>query len=358
VTTGRDSTSDQAGLAAMGDQQWILARRPTGALRPDIFTLAPQPAPDVPLAPGDVEVALRLFLCAPTMRNWMDPPGNSLYPSVPLGDAMLAPAGGRIIASADPDRPVGSDVTCLGRWQGRLRLPGSATALVPPHLSLVDAMGRYGINPLTAWFGIHRIGALRAGETLLVSGAAGSVGSIAVQLGRLAGARVVGIAGGPEKCRWLTDVAGADAAIDYRQGNLPAAIAAACPAGVDLFFDNVGGDTLDAAVDAMNRMGRIALCGQIAGYDGAPMRGPANMMRLIYGGITMRGFLVGDFAAEWDAARSDLKAHYDSGAIRYRDDLREGFAALPQHFGDLFTGRNSGTLLVMTDPAALSPAGA
>ncbi len=338
--------------AAVTDRQWVLARRPEGRLRPDIFSLQPQPASDEPLAPGEIDVALRLFLCAPTMRNWMDPPGNSLYPSVPLGAAMLAPAGGRIVASADPERPVGADVTCLGRWQGRLRLPGSETLLVPAGLSLVDAMGRFGINPLTAWFGIHRIGALRAGETLLVSGAAGSVGSIAVQLGRLAGARVVAIAGGPEKCRWLTDVAGADAAIDYHAGHLSEAIARACPGGVDVFFDNVGGSTLDAAVDAMNRMGRIVLCGQIAGYDGTGMRGPANMMRLIYGSITMRGFLVGDFAAEWDLARADLKAGYDSGAIVYRDDLREGFAELPQHFCDLFQGRNNGTLLMMADPGA------
>lgn len=337
------------------DRQWILSRRPQGRLRPDIFTLQPQPAMDQPLAPGEVEVALRLFLCAPTMRNWMDPPGNSLYPSVPLGEAMLAPAGGRIVASADPDRPVGADVTCFGRWQSRMRLPGSETVLVPSTLSLVDALGRFGINPLTAWFGLKRIGLLQPGETLLVSGAAGSVGGIAVQLGKLMGARVVGIAGGADKCRWLTEVAGADAAIDYRSERLRDAIARTCPNGVDVFFDNVGGDTLDAAVDAINRLGRIVLCGQIAGYDGAGMRGPANMMRLIYGGITMRGFLVGDFAADWDAARADLKAQYDSGAIVYRDDLREGFDQLPQHFCDLFEGRNTGTLLVMSDPAAKEP---
>ncbi|PZN93312.1 MAG: NADP-dependent oxidoreductase [Alphaproteobacteria bacterium] len=340
----------------MSGQQWILAQRPQGRLRPDIFRLQPQPADEASLAPGEVDVALRLFLCAPTMRNWMDPPGNHLYPSVPIDEAMLSPAGGRITASADPDRPVGADVTCFGRWQSHIRAAGCDTALVPPTRSLVDAMGRFGINPLTAWFGIKRIGQLQAGETLLVSGAAGSVGSIAVQLGRLAGARVVGIAGGPDKCRWLTEVIGTDAAIDYRSENLPAAIAIACPNGVDVFFDNVGGNALDAAVDAMNRLGRIALCGQISGYDGADMRGPANMMRLIYGGITMRGFLVGDFASEWDAARADLKAGYDSGAIVYRDDLREGFEQLPQHFCDLFEGRNNGTLLVMSDRQAREPA--
>lgn len=337
--------------------QWILTQHPQGRLSPAIFNFQPQPANTAALEPGEIDVALRLFLCAPTMRNWMDPPGNHLYPSVPLGEAMLAPAGGRVAASADPDRPVGTDVTCLGRWQGHIRLPGKEATLVPQALSLVDAMGRFGINPLTAWFGIKRIGQLVRGETLLVSGAAGSVGSIAVQLGRLAGARVVGIAGGPEKCRWLTEVAGADTAIDYHSEHLPDAVASACPNGVDVFFDNVGGETLDAAVDTMNRLGRIALCGQISGYDGTGMRGPANMMRLIYGGITMRGFLVGDFAAEWETARADLKAGYDSGAIVYRDDLRSGFDQLPHHFCDLFEGRNQGTLLVMSDPAAQEPAG-
>lgn len=336
----------------MTGQQWILAQRPDGPLNPAIFELQPQLARTENLVPGEIDVALRVFLCAPTMRNWMDPPGKSLYPSVPLGEAMLAPAGGRIIASADPERPVGADVTCLGRWQHSIRLKGSETALVPASTSLVDAMGRFGINSLTAWFGIKHIGQLRAGETLLVSGAAGSVGSIAVQLGRLAGARVVGIAGGPAKCQWLTQVAGADAAIDYQSQSLPEAIAKCCPNGVDVFFDNVGGDTLDAAVNAMNRFGRIVLCGQIAGYNGADLRGPSNMMRLIYGSITMRGFLVGDFAAQWEAAQTDLRAHYASGAIVYRDDLRFGFAHLPEYFCDLFEGRNNGTLLVVTDPQA------
>jgi hypothetical protein len=125
---------------------------------------------------------------------------------------------------------------------------------------------------------------------------------------------------------------------------------------VDVSFDNVGGETLDAAVDVMNKGGRIVLCGQIAGYDGAPMRGPANMMRLIYGSVTMTGFLVGDFAGEWETAIADLDRQYRAGAIVYRDDLRDGFEALPAHFGDLFRGANSGTLLVRTHEGASTPA--
>lgn len=336
--------------------RWLLARRPQGPYTPDLFRLEEEPGFGGPLADGEVEVETRLFLCAPTMRNWIDAPGPNLYPSVPLGAPMLAPAGGRVVASRAPALPVGTDVTCLGSWSGRLRLPAAACVPVPASRSLVDAMGRFGINPLTAWFGIKRIGKPKAGETLLVSGAAGSVGSIAVQLGRLSGARVVGIAGGPEKCDWLRREARVDAAIDYRAGPIHEAVAAACPDGVDMFFDNVGGETLDAAVDVINKHGRIILCGQISGYDGATPRGPANMMRLIYGSVTMTGFLVGDFAADWEEAINDLGEHYRSGAIVYRDDLRNGFEVLPTHFGDLFQGGNRGTLLVRTHPGASLPA--
>jgi hypothetical protein len=340
----------------MGNREWRLVRRPAGPARPTDFALHTAPEPGPP-APGEIDVAAQLFLCAPTMRNWMDPPGNSLYPSVPLDTAMLAPAGGTIVASAHPAWPVGTRLTWLGHWRERQRLrpDEAAPARLLPGLSLLDAMGRFGLNPLTAYFGLTRIGQPSAGETLLVSGAAGSVGSTAAQIGRILGCRVVGLAGGAEKCRWLLEECRIDAAIDYKAGPLGPAIAAACPEGVDIFFDNVGGATLDAAVDAMNRFGRILLCGQIAGYDGAPVRGPANMMRLIYGSLRMQGFLMGDFAAETPAAIEALRRWTDAGELAYRDDLAHGFEALPESLLGLFEGRNHGTRLVVTDPAALAP---
>lgn len=342
----------------MGNRQWRLARRPVGAAKPGDFELGEAPATDGPLAPGEIEVQAMLFLCAPTMRNWMDPPGNSLYPSVPLGAAMYAPTGGRILRSAHPDWPVGADITFFGSWQERQRLLADEVqpGRVPPGLSLLDAMGRFGLNPLTAYFGLLRIGEPKAGETLLVSGAAGSVGSVAVQIGKLKGCRVVAIAGGPEKARWLRESCGADAVIDYKAESLGPALDAACPDGIDIFFDNVGGATLDAAVDRMNKFGRIVLCGQIAGYDGQGMRGPANMMRLIYGSVRMQGFLMGDYAAEVPAAIAELRGWMESGRLAYRDDVREGFETLPESFLSLFDGSNRGTLLVMVDPAAGRPA--
>lgn len=342
----------------MRNRQWLLARRPAGNARVSDFERREVPLDEVPLASGEIEVRSLLFLCAPTMRNWMDPPGKSLYPSVPLGTPMLAPSGGRIIRSAHPDWPVGADITYLGSWQDvqRLRPDDTGPGRVLPGLSLVDAMGRFGLNPLTAYFGLLRIGEPGPGETLLVSGAAGSVGSVVAQIGRLKGCRVVGIAGGPEKCRWLKEECGVDVAIDYKAAALDAALDAACPDGIDIVFDNVGGATLDAAVDRMNKFGRIVLCGQIAGYDGAAMAGPRNMMRLIYGSIRMQGFLMGDYAAEVPQAVADLRAWGESGTLAYRDDIRHGFDALPASFLSLFDGTNQGTLLVMTDPAAASPA--
>jgi NADPH-dependent curcumin reductase CurA len=342
----------------MINRQWRLARRPQGQARPTDFELAHVPPDPRPLKPGEIEARATLFLCAPTMRNWMDPPGNNLYPSAPLGAPMLAPTGGRIVRSAHPGWPEGTDITWFGSWQDlhRFRPDDATPARVPPGLSLRDAMGRFGLNPLTAYFGLLRIGEPRPGETLLVSGAAGSVGSAAVQIGRLKGCRVVAIAGGPEKCRWLADECGADATVDYKAGPLGPALDAACPDGIDIFFDNVGGATLDAAVDRMNRFGRIVLCGQIAGYDGHGMRGPANMMRLIYGSVRMQGYLMHDYAAEVPAAIEELRGWMDSGAFAYRDDVRHGFEALPESFLTLFAGSNQGTLLVMTDPTADRPA--
>jgi len=335
----------------MINRQWRLARRPVGAAAVTDFARVDSPADEAPPAPGEIEVRTSLFLCAPTMRNWMDPPGANLYPSVPLGAPMLALAGGCVLRSAHPDWPVGALLSFFGSWQDIVRLqPEQAGAQrVPEGMSLVEALGQFGLNPLTAYFGLLRVGQPRAGETLVVSGAAGSVGSVAAQIGKLQGCRVIGIAGGVEKCRWLMESCGIDAAIDYKAGPLPAALDAACPEGIDIFFDNVGGATLDAAVDRMRKFGRIVLCGQIAGYDGAPMAGPRNMMRLIYGSIRMQGFLMSDHAAEVPAAIADLQAWTAAGKLACRHDIRHGFDALPASFLSLFDGSNSGTLLVATD---------
>lgn len=332
------------------NRQWILRARPQGHMRVEDFELKNVPAPTGDVGAGEIRIRNVAFLCAPTMRNWMDPPGNSFYPSVPLGEVMLAPAVGRVVASGDPDYPVGTRVYTISSWQDYATIAtgaGLPLHALPDGLSFLEGIGRYGLNPLTAYFGLLDVGQPRSGETLVVSGAAGSTGSTAAQIGKIKGLRVIGIAGGAAKCAWLRDECGLDATVDYKAEPVEERLAALCPDGIDVFYDNVGGEILQAAVNNMAPFGRIVLCGQIASYDeGRQPEGPRNMMRLIYGSIRMQGFLCGNYADRFDAAVTDLKAWTAAGRIAYREDLHHGFENLPSAFATLFSGANQGTLLV------------
>ena len=338
------------------NRQWLLRARPSGHLRQDDFEYREAPRPTTPLAAGEIRVRNVVFLCAPTMRNWMDPPGNSLYPSIPLGTPVMAPAVGRVVESNNPGFKPGDRVFALSKWEDYTTIGGPSvrqpTRLVDG-ISFVDAMGRYGLNPITAYFGLLDVGAAKAGETLVVSGAAGSTGSTAAQIGKVKGMHVIGIAGGAAKCAWLKNDCGLDGVIDYKTENVEARLAALCPKGIDVFYDNVGGDILQAAVNNMAPFGRIVLCGQISSYDSDEQaEGPRNMMRLVYGSIRMQGFLCGSYAARFDEAVNDLKQWHAAGRIAYREDLHQGFAELPTAFRTLFTGDNQGTLLVAIDDSA------
>ena len=337
------------------NRQWILARRPSGPCRVEDFEYRETEASVIDLAPGHIRVRNSVYLCAPTMRNWMDPLSNSLYPSIDLGTPVIATCAGRVTDSADDRFPIGSRVTMIGHWQDDDVVDATVWPVraVPEGQTLIEAMGPLGMNALTAYFGVMRVGRPVEGETMLVSGAAGSTGSVAAQIGRILGCRVVGVAGGADKCAWLVDELGLDAAIDYRKGDLVTQVREACPEGVDVFYDNVGGDVLQAAVESMNKFGRIVLCGQIAGYnDSRPVPGPTNMMRLIYGSITMQGFLLGDYEDDLPTARADLSRWIAEGRMTHREDVRQGFENLPAVFGEIFTGANEGTLLVVTDDDA------
>jgi len=342
-------------MTTMTNRQWLLRRRPEGLPKPQDFELRTEGDPAEPLENGQIRIRNLLFLCAPTMRNWMDETGNSLYPSIPLGSPVMAPAAARVVASKDPRYPVGSRVTTISSWQDYETIDAQARTvqLVPAGMTAVEAMGVFGLNSLTAYFGLLRVGKPQPGETLVVSGAAGSTGSIAAQIGKIKGCRVIGIAGGSTKCQWLIDECGLDAAIDYRAEDVEARLRELCPDGIDVFFDNVGGEILQAAIENMARFGRIVLCGQIASYNnGEPAEGPRNMMRLIYGSIVMQGFLMGDYRAEVPSALAELEPWIRKGRIVARVDVRSGFEELPEIYTSLFTGANEGTLMALIDQDA------
>lgn len=339
----------------MLNRQWLLARRPRGLCVPDDFRYREEEFDPAELAQGDILVRNMAFLCAPTIRNWMDEPGNNFMPSIELGQPVRGPCAARVIASANADFPVGSRVCTISDWQD-YAVASPARALVrpiPDGYSYIEALGPLGMNALTAYVGLREIGEPREGEVLLVSGAAGSVGSNAAQIGRILGCRVIGIAGGQDKCNWLLEHGCVDECIDYRREDVAARISALCPDGVDIFFDNVGGATLQAAVDNMARGGRIILCGQISGYnDGGAENRIGNLMRLIYGGIRMQGFLASAYSALFPQAMADLARWIGEGRLLHREDLRIGMEHLPMSLNDLFDGSNNGTLIVQIDEAA------
>lgn len=333
----------------MRNRQWILKRRPKGRISQSDFERRDVALPQTPLKPGEILFRNRMLLCAPTMRNWMSGQTNSLFRTIEIGAPVAAPAAGEVIASADERFPVGARVTTLGSWRDYEIIDAAAQSVgtIPDRVSFVDAMGKFGLNPQTAYFGLLRVGRPAAGETVVVSGAAGSTGSTAAQIARIVRCRVIGIAGGKEKCQWLLDTCKLDAVIDYKHENVEARLRELCPNGIDVFYDNVGGDILQAAVNNMARRGRIVLCGQIASYNDDDLpEGPRNMMRVIYGAVRMEGFLVSDFAQEVDQAIADLKQWYESGEMVHRVDLRHSFDNLPDAYADIFTGANNGTLLV------------
>lgn len=330
------------------NRQWLLKKRPQNNAQPEDFEFQTIEIPARELKENEILVRHVVFLCAPTMRNWMDPPSNSLYPSIPLGQPVMAPAVGRVVKSGNPKIAVGARISTIGSWQDYevINTDERPVLDIAEGLSFADAMGRFGLNSLTAYFGTLEVGQLKAGETMVVSGAAGSTGSVACQIGKLHGAKVIGIAGGTEKCAWLKDICGLDAAIDYKAENVAERLQTLCPEGIDVFYDNVGGDILQAAVDNMAKFGRIVLCGQISSYDsGESPEGPRNMMRMVYGSVTMRGFLARDFGRQFPEALANIIQWTEEGKIIHREDLREGFEQLPEIYLSLFTGANNGTLL-------------
>lgn len=341
------------------NRQWILSSRPEGLLSKNNLQLIMDDQQSRPLRSGEVRIKNLLFQCAPTMRNWMAEPRNSLHRTIELGTAVQSLSASRIVESRHPDYPVDTRIVASSSWSewDILDLTASNPQIITEGISAVESMGTLGINTLTAYFGLTKIGKPIPGDTLVVSAAAGSVGSVVAQLGRINGCRVIGIAGSDEKCAWLKRECKIDETINYKDDDIQESLNSLCPEGVDIFFDNVGGKTLQSVIENMNKYGRIILCGQIGSYnDPNGNIAPLNMMRLIYGSITMQGFLYSDFADEIPSASNHLIELIRSGELIVRNDVRKGFENLPEVFNLLFNGSNKGTLLceIHEDAHALS----
>lgn len=339
---------------AKTNRQWLLKERPTGMVGPEHFEQVESPLPEVDLEAGQVLVKTLMLGFDPAMRGWvMDE--RSYLPPVAIGAAMRATGVGQVVASSNPALPKGALVQGLLNWQeysiGDLAAPIPPRPL-PAGVTPSLALGVFGSTSLTAYFGLLDVGQPRSGETVLVSGAAGATGSVVAQIARLKGCRVVGIAGGAEKCQWLQEACKLDTVIDYKSEDLSTQIGDLCPDGVDVFFDNVGGDTLEAGISHMADFGRIVLCGAIAGYnDETPAPGPRNLMILITRRIRMQGFIVIDYLARAEEAYTALAEWVSAGEIAWRDDIQEGFENIPTTLQRLFDGRNTGKqLLKLAEP--------
>ncbi len=328
----------------MKNRQWLLARRPDGAIKDSDFKLVET---DVP-TPGEGEVLLRTLMlsCDPTQRGWIA--FDTYLPAVKIGEVVRSLGAGRIVASNNPGFAVGDLVSGLVGWQDYVVMnPKGQLNKLPPGAPLELAMSVLGLTGMTAYFGLLDVGRPVAGETVAVSGAAGATGSVVGQIAKIKGCRAIGIAGGAEKCRWLTDEAGFDGAIDYKSENVAARLKELCPKGVDIFFDNVGGEILDAALARLAMRGRVVLCGGIANYNATePPPGPKNYLNLVVQRGRMEGFLVLDYMARVPEAIAALAGWVQAGKIRYKVDVQRGLENAPATLRRLFEGSNEGKQLL------------
>jgi NADPH-dependent curcumin reductase CurA len=327
------------------NRQIRLAARPVGLPDESVWSVTEEPVPE----PGDGELLVRLSYISldPAMRAWLNE-GRSYVAPVELGEVMRAGGAGRVVASSHPGFAAGDHVTGLFGVQEYAVSDGRGVQKVDPELApLPRYLGALGTPGLTAYFGLLDVGELREGTTVVVSGAAGAVGTVAVQIAKLKGCRVVGIAGGPEKKSFLVDELGLDGAIDYKSEDVRAALREHCPDGIDLFFDNVGGEILEAALSRLARHARIVICGAISQYNASAPRGPANYMNLLVNRARMEGFVVFDFADRYPEAFRELAGWAADGRLRAHEDVAEGgIEAFPRTLLRLFRGENTGKLVL------------
>jgi len=327
------------------NHQVRLASRPVGLPKRADWSFTEEPVAE----PGDGTFLVKIIYISldPAMRGWLNESRSYIAP-VAIGDVMRALAVGRVIASNHPGFAAGQDVSGPFGVQEYALSDGKHVLKVDPDLAPLPVhLSALGMTGRTAYFGLLEVGQLKPGDVVVVSAAAGAVGSVVGQIARIKGCRAVGIAGGAEKCRYIVDELGFDAAIDYKTQDVRAALKEHCPNGIDVYFDNVGGHILEAALARLARGARIVICGAISQYNvTGPPKGPSNYMALLVHRASMTGFLAGDYAARDDEATQALAAWRTSGTLRSREHIVEGLETFPDTLIKLFTGDHLGKLII------------
>ncbi len=337
-------------MSTTTNHQWLLASRPKGHPTAENFRLVEVPLPE--LKDGEVLVRHHFMSLDPYMRGRMNDAKSYAQPQA-LDQVMGGGTAGEVVASRHAGFAVGDKVVGMGGWQEYSVVDGNQRGALRKVDATVIALSAYlgtvGMPGVTAWYGLNRIIAPKEGETVVVSAASGAVGTVVGQLAKARGCRAVGLAGGAEKCGYVVAELGFDACIDYREHpdlkSLSAALKEACPSGIDGYFENVGGVTLDAVLQRMNAFGRIAVCGMIAGYNGEPI--PITQPQLILQSrLLVQGFIVGEHMEVWPEALKEIAGLVAGGRIKYRETVAQGIAAAPEAFFGLLKGRNFGKQLV------------
>ena len=333
-----------------------LKSRPVGMPKPSDFELVSGPRP----APNQGQVLVRnIYLSVdPYMRGRMRA-RKSYAPSFQLGETIPGRCIGQVVESNENDLQVGDYVSSMHGWREYYTSNGRGlTQFDPGSIPLQAYLGVLGMPGMTGYVGFLNIGQPKEGETVFVSGAAGAVGSVVCQIAKIKGCRVVGSAGSDKKVAWLIDEAKVDAAFNYKKvNNLTVELAKHCPNGLDIYFDNVGGSHLEAALDAMNQNGRVAVCGMISGYNAVePEPGPSNLSNIIGKRLLLQGFIVSDHLDQQAQFQTDMARWIGEGKLKWKETLLEGLEKAPEAFIGLFTGQNFGKMVVKVGPdPAVSP---
>jgi NADPH-dependent curcumin reductase CurA len=332
------------------NRRLLLAERPSGMVNADTVRLVEEDVPDH--GPDGALVRVRYLSIDPTIRTWMND-ARGYVPPIAIGEVVRGGGIGEVVATTSARYAVGDLVFGMTGWQDYAVINAAAGAMqvIPPGIDPLAALSVFGVTGMTAYFGLLDVGKVAEGDTVVVSGAAGATGSVVGQLAKIKGAAtVVGLAGTDEKCAWLVEDLGFDAAVNYRTQNVATSLREQCPGGIDVYFDNVGGDILDICLGQLAQKGRIVLCGAISTYnDSGPVKGPGNYRNLIVVRGRMEGFLIFDYFDRFPEAQMAMASWVAEGRIKHSEHVVEGLEQAPAALNLLFTGGNTGKVIVAVE---------